>query len=275
MLEWPEAQVIARQLNQCIKGKSIKTAVAARTAHKLTWYNGDPREYGERLSGRVIGESAGRGALVVVQAEPATLSFSDGINLRYHAQGEARPAKHQLVIEFTDGSALSAVTQMYGGVACFLNGVYDNPYFQAAIQKPDPLSPAFSLAYFKRLAGAVEVQKLSLKAFLATQQRIPGVGNGVLQDILFRARRHPKIKVGALSPSEIENLYKSVVSTLANMAKNGGRDTEKDLFGKNGGYISQMSKNSVRQPCPVCGTIIVKEAYLGGSVYFCPGCQKV
>jgi hypothetical protein len=33
-----------------------------------------------------------------------------------------------------------------------------------------------------------EVKKLSLKALLATEQRIPGLGNGVLQDILFKAR---------------------------------------------------------------------------------------
>jgi formamidopyrimidine-DNA glycosylase len=43
---------------------------------------------------------------------------------------------------------------------------------------------------------------LSAKAFLATEQRIPGLGNGVLQDILFTAGIHPKRKMAAISEEE-------------------------------------------------------------------------
>ncbi len=58
------------------------------------------------------------------------------------------------------------------------------------------------------------------------------------------------------------------------MARQGGRDTEKDLFGNFGGYITLMSKNTVGKACPVCGGLIQKQAYMGGSIYFCPSCQK-
>ena len=46
------------------------------------------------------------------------------------------------------------------------------------------LSDAFTLDYFKSLIDEATL-KLSVKAFLATEQRIPGIGNGVCQDILF------------------------------------------------------------------------------------------
>jgi len=59
------------------------------------------------------------------------------------------------------------------------------------------------------------------------------------------------------------------------MTEKGGRDTEKDLFGQNGRYKTLLSKNTVNQPCPNCGNTIMKEAYLGGAVYYCPVCQKV
>ena len=36
-----------------------------------------------------------------------------------------------------------------------------------------------------------------------------------------------------------------------------------------------LSKNTVNNPCPNCGGKIVKEAYLGGAVYFCSSCQKL
>jgi PAS domain-containing protein len=46
-----------------------------------------------------------------------------------------------------------------------------------------------------------------------------------------------------------------------------------DLFGRSGGYAGILNKNTVGMPCPVCGSIIQKAAYLGGAVYWCPTCQ--
>ena len=62
-------------------------------------------------------------------------------------------------------------------------------------------------------------------------------------------------------------------TTLAAMAMGGGRDTEKDLFGKPGGYRSVLSAKTLAFPCPVCGGAITRKAYMGGNVYFCAACQ--
>jgi formamidopyrimidine-DNA glycosylase len=163
---------------------------------------------------------------------------------------------------------------MYGSVLAFINGGYDNKYYLVAKEKPQPLSDAFDRAYFGALR-AEGAEKLSGKAFLATGQRIPGLGNGVLQDILFHAGVHPKRKIGTLSDTEFEGLFRSVRDTLAEMTKLGGRDTERDLFGNPGGYVTRLSKNTVGKPCPVCGAEIQKAAYMGGAVYWCPRCQPL
>jgi len=60
---------------------------------------------------------------------------------------------------------------------------------------------------------------------------------------------------------------------LREMADGGGRDTELDLFGDPGGYTTFMSRNTVGEPCTSCRSLIVKKAYMGGSVYYCPECQ--
>ncbi len=114
---------------------------------------------------------------------------------------------------------------------------------------------------------------LSVKAFLATEQRFPGIGNGVLQDILFEAGIPPKRKVGTFTEAEWDRLLHTTGSVLRKMWEKGGRDTEKDLFGSPGGYRTKLSKITYRSGCPVCGGPITKEAYLGGSVYYCPVCQ--
>jgi formamidopyrimidine-DNA glycosylase len=120
-----------------------------------------------------------------------------------------------------------------------------------------------------------QTPKLSAKAFLATEQRVPGLGNGVLQDILWTARIHPRKKMGELSSVEIDAMYDAVKDVLAQMTARGGRDTERDLFGRPGGYETVLSKNTVGKACPACGTAIRKEPYLGGAVYFCSQCQRL
>jgi len=163
---------------------------------------------------------------------------------------------------------------MYGGLLAFPEGKNDNKYYLVAQEKPSPLSDAFDEAYFNSLFDQ-DIAKLSLKAFLATEQRIPGLGNGVLQDILFNSGMHPKKKAASLSAADRKALFDAVRTTLAEMVSGGGRDTENDLFGSPGGYRTRLSRNNAGQPCPVCGTPITKEAYMGGSVYYCSGCQRM
>jgi formamidopyrimidine-DNA glycosylase len=86
---------------------------------------------------------------------------------------------------------------------------------------------------------------------------------------------HPKKKVNTLSEKDKEELLNSLKLTLTRMVAGGGRDTEVDLYGRQGGYKTILSRNTVDKPCPVCGTTIKKEAYLGGSVYYCPKCQRM
>ena len=56
-----------------------------------------------------------------------------------------------------------------------------------------PCTDAFDLAYFRSLRDEAG-ENISMKTFLATNQRIPGLGNGVLQDIL--------LGIGAASKTE-------------------------------------------------------------------------
>jgi len=272
MLEIPEAFVIAAQVKGVLQGKQVQKVIAAHTPHGFAWYYGDPARYAAMLEGKTLRDSLSRAGMVELRFEDVMLVFSDGINLRHHLQGEKRPEKHQLLLEFTDGCALSAAASMYGGLYCTAFEDNKNPYYQGALQKPSPLAASFTREYFMGLF-LPELTKLPLKAFLATDQRIPGLGNGVLQDILYNARLHPRAKVAILSDADKETLFVSIKDTLQQMTQQGGRDTEKDLFGASGSYKTRLSKNTVGKPCPQCGQEIRKEAFLGGSIYFCSGCQ--
>lgn len=273
MLELPEAIVIAEQVSNTLQGKRILRAVANQSPHKFAWYTGDPANYNNLLAGKTIGTAAAYGGNVEIKADDMILLISAG--MKYHAEGEKLPAKHQLLLEFADSTAFTASIQMWGGIFCFKSsekgGLGD---YHLAKERPSPLSDQFDRAFFDSLFDE-NTGKLSAKAFLATEQRIPGLGNGALQDILWMARIHPKRKMADLSAEEVTGMFSALKSVLREMARQGGRDTERDLFGRLGGYETVLSKNTVDMPCPVCGTLIKKEAYLGGSVYCCGGCQRM
>ena len=121
-----------------------------------------------------------------------------------HDAGGKLPAKHQLLLEFADGSALSATMQMWGALLRFKedeDGGFED--YRIARKRPSPLSAQFDRPVFDSLIDE-NAGKLSAKAFLATEQRIPGLGNGVLQDILWIARIHPKRKLTGLSKAEMD-----------------------------------------------------------------------
>jgi formamidopyrimidine-DNA glycosylase len=274
MLEIPEAVVVSRQLNETIAGKKIAEVIAAGSPHKFAWFFGEPSEYDALLRGRIIGKTIAYGGRVEIEAEYAVLHFGDGAVLRYYEAGEKFPAKHQLLITFSDDSALVGTVAMYGGLWAFPAGAMDdNFYYTAAKNSVSPLSDAFDYAFFQTLFDEKSL-KMSAKAFLATEQRIPGLGNGVLQDILLNAKIHPKKKMNTLSEHQQSKVFDSVKTTLAAMTERGGRDTEHDLFGTQGGYKTKLSKNNPAMLCPDCGGAVKKEAYMGGSVYFCDNCQE-
>jgi len=276
MNELPETHTLARQIQSEVIGHTITRVTAAHSPHKFAWYHGDPGDYPGRLMDNTILSAQAYGMMVEITLSSATLLFSDGIKLRLHPDAGSIPKKHQLLLNLNDGRSLSASLAMYGGLFCWENGSeFDNPYYEIARKKPDPLTQAFNQNYFQGLIAPEEVQKLSLKAVLATEQRIPGLGNGTLQDILWQAEMHPRRKLNTLSEDELETLFSSVKDTLAEMTRLGGRSTEKDLYGKAGGYKVVMCAANKGQPCPRCGAEILKTSYMGGSVYTCPTCQPL
>lgn len=274
MIEIPESQTVARQVRETLAGRIVTGAFNATHPHKFTWYAGDPLEYPEMLTGRKILSAEGHGPFIdLLLDDDLHLAVSDGVNMRLYDADAPIPSKYQLLATLDDGRFLAFTVAMYGGINAF-RGDFDNPYYRGARVKLSPLDEAFDDVHFARmLAGAK--QNLSAKAFLATEQRIPGLGNGVLQDILFRAGIHPKRKLATLADADAERIFVTLKSLLAEMARRNGRDTEKDLFGDRGGYTVQLSRNTCAEPCPVCGGPIVKEAYLGGAVYFCSRCQPL
>ena len=272
MIELPESKCFADQFIKTMMGKTVINVVMNKSPHKFAFFNGDPLNYHALTAGKTVTGSDSFGGIAELQVEDFKFIFYDGTNIRYHCENAPPPQKHQLCVEFDDFSSVTCSVQMYGFMA-LLDKNEDDGHYKSSKYKIKPLQPEFDELYFENLIKNTK-QTLSVKAFLATEQRIPGLGNGVLQDILFNAGIHPRRKLEKLSDKEKQAVYQSIIQTLAEMTAAGGRDTEKDLFGADGGYKTKLSSKTKNAPCPVCGNKIIREAYMGGNIYFCPVCQK-
>ena len=115
----------------------------------------------------------------------------------------------------------------------------------------------------------------SLKRFFISDPGFRGIGNGVIQDIFFLAKINHKREMSSLTKIERKKLYETTRVELQKMVDQGGRDSEKDLFDNWGSYKRKMHSKVVNEPCLVCKTPIIKEQYGGGSIYYCPSCQKL
>jgi formamidopyrimidine-DNA glycosylase len=164
---------------------------------------------------------------------------------------------------------------MWGAIELYEQGrEYEGKYVKG--MRVTPVERGFTRAYFDGLiVAAGQGEKRSAKGLLTQDQLIPGLGNALAQDILFRARLHPRHPISDFNANQKQALYDAIRDTVAEVTAKGGRYDEFDLHGQPGGYVRVMDKHAAGCPCPRCGTLVEKIQYLGGACYFCPSCQAL
>jgi formamidopyrimidine-DNA glycosylase len=275
MFELPELVVIARQLNETIQAKRVKSGSLGNSPHKFVWYNREYDEFARLTSGKTVGQAWVQGRWLFVPHEPGyVLVLGEfGGKILYHLPGSKVPKKYHLYLTFDDDSFLTVTTQMWGAMELYEKG---EEQYREYIKdmRPTPLDPEFTFEYFSDLIDTlIPEKKRSTKGLLTQEQIIPGLGNAIAQDILFRAHLSPKHQIADLSAAERKSLYDAITNTVNQIIKQGGRYEEFDLYNQRGGYARLMDKKSVNRPCLECGGEVKKIQYLGGSCYFCPNCQ--
>jgi len=275
MFELPEYVTLAKQMNETLQGKTIDRGQLGNSLHKFVWYNRSHDEFEKLTQGKEVGDASARGRWLFLDLLPGyvLLLGECGGKVLHHAPGAPLPKKYHLYITLTDGSFLTTMTQMWGAMELYEKGEEQKRQYVKDM-RPTPIEPRFTLDYFCSLIDDPPGgKKRSAKALLTQDQVIPGLGNGIAQDILFRARLHPRHPVADLDAEQRRTLYDAIVDTTQAVIDAGGRYDEYDLYGRPGGYVRLMDKNALRRPCPACGGQLKKIQYLGGACYFCPECQ--
>ncbi|PHX86836.1 MAG: DNA-formamidopyrimidine glycosylase [Opitutia bacterium] len=114
------------------------------------------------------------------------------------------PRKHDHLVLYTTAHALVfADPRLFGRIQFHLGP--DAPLWWAKIA-PALISPSFTVAaaaaFLNRRARA------PIKAVLLMQERFPGIGNWMADEILWRAAIHPAQPAGSLRPAEVKTLWR-------------------------------------------------------------------
>ena len=278
MIEMPEATTIANQMQTTLVGKSLKTFTRGNATHKFLWLNRPDEEYETVLPGLTVQKASSFGRSIYLNLDQYMIWWGDaGGKILYHTPKEKLPPKYHLRWDFTDDSILTFSMQMWGSVKLLDRSEFESiPNEESGIP---PLDPRFTFENFNQMLEEYpEKTSKGIKGFLvatgyAISNHINGLGNAIVQDILFNAGISPKRKITDIDQTERYTLYEAINTTVAEAIDKGGRYDEVDLFGHRGSYIRLMDSKSVGTPCRNCGSEIEKISYLGGTCYICPSCQ--
>jgi len=198
-----------------------------------------------------------------------------GGRILYHKSGSTVPNKFHLKLDFSDGTSLTVALTSMGAIQTLKDDELERSYVYRR-DFSEVISPIDEREFtYERFSKQLAEKKVNIKSSLVGKDAvIVGLSNSAFQDILFRAKIHPKRKASELSEVERHALYDAIKVMINKRIRFGGKDQFVDLYGKQGRYTPAIGPNMSGKTCVVCGASIEKLALGGGQVYFCPKCQK-
>jgi len=189
--------------------------------------------------------------------------------------GQLPDKSTRVTLAFTDGSRLFFNDQRkFGWMRLVPTVEVPNIDFMKKVG-PEPLEADFT---WQVLAERLQRRKnTSIKAALLDQSVIAGVGNIYADESLWGAKIHPATRVRDVTERKLQVLHRSLVDVLnLSIAKGGSSNhTYVDAEGKKGSYMTFANVfRREGQPCPRCGTTIIKLKVAGRGTHICPKEQQ-
>ncbi|KQQ69072.1 bifunctional DNA-formamidopyrimidine glycosylase/DNA-(apurinic or apyrimidinic site) lyase [Microbacterium sp. Leaf320] len=285
MPELPEVEVVRAGLAPAAIGAVI-TAVTVLDERALTRHAAGPADFVARLEGRTFTDASRRGKFLWLPLDAddsaliAHLGMSGQMLLRSPDATAERHERIRIDIEHPRHGELAIVfadQRTFGSLAVdrfVLDGPTPVPTQVAHIAR-DPMDPHFDDTGFLL---ALRRRGSAIKRVLLDQQVISGVGNIYADESLWAARIHPETPASSLSTQAAMRLLAEVRTVLAKALAEGGTSFDSQYVNVNGqaGYFAHSLNAYGRggQPCPRCGGLIRREAFMNRSSHYCPRCQR-
>jgi formamidopyrimidine-DNA glycosylase len=262
----PELAEVEYNRKQWDPGRG-QTVLAAEPRHgKRVFRETDAALLARELEGKTLLGSEASGKQMLFRFSGgcwlgASLGMTGGLRVEA-ADFKAGPHDH-LVLRQRRQSLVFADPRQFGRLR--LDQGAERPAWWRSLAPP-VLSREFSAAavaaYFARRAGA------PVKAVLLMQERFPGVGNWMADEILWRGRVFPKTLCGALTTAETRAIWRQTRWVSRTALATIGRDYRDPpaswLF---------PHRWAGGGKCPRDGAVLSREEVGGRATCWCPECQ--
>jgi len=114
-------------------------------------------------------------------------------------------------------------------------------------------------------------RRLPIKLALLDQTVVAGLGNIYVDEALHKARIHPNRPANALDVGELTRLADAIPWSLERGLEQGGATIVRQRAYPRDGFPQVHAREG--EPCPTCGTAIVKTRVGTRGTYLCPTCQ--
>jgi formamidopyrimidine-DNA glycosylase len=265
MPELAEAEHFRRRWNPALG--ALVTKMEARTQNRV--FRGSEPELFPKLKGARYVRSECRGKQILFVFEKKSSHFWLGIHLGMAGSTRLDPVsapaqKHDYLRLHTEAGILIFNDQRFFGRVRLDQGKCAPEWW--AELPPDLLSEQFTVeelgAFLKRRA------KAPLKAVLLMQERFPGIGNWMADEILWRCRFAPSTRAGTLDAAQTRKLFREIrwvcQGAMKLIAPAFDDPPATWLFPhrwKNGGN------------CPRCDSALSRKEIGGRTTCWCPQCQ--
>jgi formamidopyrimidine-DNA glycosylase len=272
MPELPEVETIVRRLRE---GSATEGVLLGQRVLglNLLWPRTLRGAEEATLQAQLIGQrlvSVGRRAKwVVMQFERAALLLHLRMSgdLRVERQTAALQRHDRLLLDFEQGQRLVFNDPRKFGRAWWT----ENPVAALADLGPEPLDEDLSDEIFYQRLHRVQRQ---LKPLLLDQHFLAGLGNIYTDEALHRAGLHPLRRSNTLTLPEAQRLLAAIRAVLQEGILRNGASI--DWVYRGGNFQNHFCVyQRTGQPCPVCGTSIVRLLVGQRSTHICPACQPL
>lgn len=290
MPELPEVETIARQLDEVLPGRTIKTVEVLREKS----FSGEAYQ----LIGKSVDRISRKAKNIVIELQ-VTGDMRQALIILIHLKMTGQlifqdrgkrvfgghptpdwvnqlPSKHtRVIIGFTDGSRLYFNDMRVFGWVRIMKMID----FRSQILErlpPDVVDPEFTLEY---LTKVLKSSSRAVKLVLLDQSKLGGLGNIYVNDALYLAHTKPTRISRSLGRKAIGEIHKACIKVIKRGIETGGasQSTYKHINGLGGKYQEEFlvyKREGERCGLDGCRGIIEKVKLGGRGTYFCPICQK-
>ena len=262
MPELPEVENVIRSVAPHLVGQTI--AGASLLSRLVT--HADLNETARQLSGRRILKLHRRGKQILVELDSGVLYIHLGMTGKL--LWNALPGKHaRAVLEFSRGRLVFDDIRQFGRFE----------YYPKLPKQLDRVGPDALEIDFAEFYSRLRLHRSRIKPLLLNQAVFAGLGNIYVDELLFRARIHPRAFANRISQKRARTLHSKLAPLLRAAIEQGGSSISDyvDAAGQRGQFQTlHQVYGRAGLCCVVCGTPIRRIVIAQRGTHYCPKCQR-